>query len=178
MTGLETGGRAGAGVAELELPRPRAGETGATLHGLPYALLCARLAEDAERVEGPRLLAEAAEDAFYRELDRLCRERGAVTREQRLVVARRCWRDAGLGGVEFADGGGAGLTAVMTRSVLDEAWVGRWGRRAAPGNAVGRGFVAAVAAVCGGTPPRFFTVTETRALACGDEVSEFQAQPR
>ena len=178
MTNQEPVGRAGTGVAERERSRPYTGDAGTMLQAAHYALLCTRLAEDAGRFDGPRHLAEAAEDAFYRELDWLCRERDATGRAQRLAVARRYWRDAGMGSVEFDDAGEAGLTAVMPRSLVDAGWLDRWGRRATPGNHLGRGFVAAVAAICNGTPPRFFAVTEPRSLACGDEASEFRAVPR
>ena len=56
-----------------------------------------------------------------------------------------------MGSVDFADAGEAGLTAVMPRSLVDAGWLQRWGRRATPGNHIGRGFVAAVAAICNGT---------------------------
>ncbi len=153
----------------------RADLTGAVLHPYHYALLCTQLALDTARCDGPRLLGEAAENAFYRQLDRHCREHGARSTEERLAVAREAWRRAGMGRVEFSAVGPDRLTAVMDRSLVDICWVRRWGRPDAPVNHIGRGFVAAVAALVSDLPPGLFSVEECASLACGDEASVFQA---
>jgi len=160
-----------------EAPRGsvRSGLTGAVLHPYHYALLCTQLALDTARCDGPRLLCEAAENAFYRQLDRHCREHGARATEERLAVAREAWRRAGMGRVEFSAVGPDNLTAVMDRSLVDICWVRRWGRPDAPVNHIGRGFVAAVAALVSDLPPGLFAVEECASLALGDEASVFQA---
>lgn len=153
----------------------RTGLPGSVLHPYHYALLCTELALDAARCDGPRLLCEAAESAFYRQLDRHCREHGARTTEERLAAAHAAWRRAGMGRVAFSAAGPTGLTAVMDRSLVDVCWVRRWGRPEAPVNHIGRGFVAAVAALVGDLPPGLFTVEERASLARGDEASVFRA---
>jgi len=153
----------------------RAGLGGAVLHPYHYALLCTELAIDTTRCDGPRLLGEAAEYAFYRLLDRHCREHGVRAQEERLAAAREAWRRAGMGRVEFPAAGPDGLTAVMDRSLVDVCWVRRWGRPDGPVNHIGRGFVAAVAALVSELPPGLFAVEECASLARGAEASVFRA---
>ncbi|MHB8078156.1 MAG: hypothetical protein ACYDIE_02725 [Candidatus Krumholzibacteriia bacterium] len=153
----------------------RSGLAGAVLHPYHYALLCTELALDAARCDGPRLLSEAAESAFYRQLDRHCREHGARATAERLAAAREAWRRAGMGRVEFPAAGSDGLTAVMDRSLVDICWVRRWGRPDGPVNHIGRGFVAAVAAIVSELPPGLFVVEECASLARGDAASVFRA---
>lgn len=148
---------------------------GVVLHPYHYVLLCSQLALDTARCDGPRLLSEAAEQAFYRQLDRRCREHGARVAAERLAVARDAWRGAGMGRVEFPEAGADGLTAVMDRSLVDVCWVRRWGRPEAPVNHIGRGFVAAVAALVNDLPPGLFAVEERASLARGDAASVFHA---
>jgi hypothetical protein len=153
----------------------RSGPGGVVLHPYHYALLCSQLALDTARCDGPRLLSEAAEQAFYRQLDRHCREHGARTAVERLAAARDAWRGAGMGRVEFPEVGPEGLTAVMGRSLVDICWVRRWGRPEAPVNHIGCGFVAAVAALVNDLPPGLFAVEERASLARGDATSVFHA---
>lgn len=153
----------------------RPGLAGAVLHPYHYVLLCTELALDASRCEGPRLLCEAAEGAFYRQLDRHCREHGVGDTQARLAAAREAWRRAGMGRVEFPAAGPDGLTAVMDRSLVDTCWVRRWGRPDGPVNHIGRGFVAAVAALVSELPPGLFAVEECASLARGDDASVFRA---
>lgn len=162
-------------VAEAPREPVRSGLVGTVLHPYHYVLLCTELALDTVRCDGPRLLSEAAEEAFYRQFDRHCREHGARTTEERLAVASEVWRRAGMGRVEFSAAGSDGLTAVMDRSLVDICWVRRWGRPEAPVNHIGRGFVAAVAALVSDLPPGLFTVEECASLARGDGASVFQA---
>ncbi len=153
----------------------RSGVAGAVLHPYHYALLCTQLALDTARCDGPRLLAEAAESAFYRQLDRHCREHGALAAEERLAAAREAWRRAGMGRVDFPTAGPDALTAIMDRSLVDICWVRLWGRPEAPVNHIGRGFVAAVAALVNDLPPGLFAVEECASLARGDGASVFRA---
>lgn len=145
------------------------------LHCHHYATLYTQLADDAKDFSGERLLKEAAEDTFYESLRSYYEQKGIEDLADRITVAEQYWQAVGMGLIRFQGVGKYELVAEMEYSHVDEGWLKKWGSRSEPVNFMTSGFVAAVACLLSGRPPRSFGVKETSSLVSGDAVSTFKA---
>ena len=145
------------------------------LHCHHYATLFTQLAADAVDFQGVKHLVETAEDTFYEVLNAYFKEKNVVDLAQKIEIARQYWSAVGMGLIRFTGIGKYEVTAEMEYSHLDEGWLKKWGGNDKPVNFFSVGFVAAVAALVNGKPPRSFQTRETQGLVCGDAKSQFKA---
>ena len=145
------------------------------LHCHHYATLYTQLAMDATDFEGVRHLVETSEDVFYEVLGQYFEEKNVTSLDEKIEIAQQYWQAVGMGLLNFTGVGKYEVMAEMEYSHVDEGWLKKWGGSDKPVNLFTVGFVAAVAALVNGKPPRSFNTRETKSLACGDEKSEFKA---
>lgn len=145
------------------------------LHCHHYTTLYTQLAMDATDFDGVKHLVNTSEDTFFDVLDTYYKENGIDSVAEKIEIARQYWKTVGMGMIRFTGVGKYELVAEMDYSHLDEGWLKKWGGAEKPINFFTVGFVAAVAALVNGKPPRSFSTRETKSLACGDEISEFRA---
>ena len=145
------------------------------LHCHHYATLYTQLAVDAVDFQGVRHLVDSAEGVFYEILDEYFKKHEVTELADKVEIAQQYWQIIGMGLIRFTGVGKYEVTAEMEYSHLDEGWLKKWGGNDKPVNFFSVGFVAAVAALVNGKPPRSFQTRETQGLVCGDAKSQFKA---
>lgn len=145
------------------------------LHCHHYSTLYTQLAVDARQFDGVQHLVATAEEIFYEVLDAYYRDHGIADPTDRVEIAQQYYKAVGMGLITFTGVGRHEATAEMEYSHLDAGWLQKWGGHDSPINFFTVGFVAAVAALVNDRPVRSFAATETRALVCGADKSEFKA---
>lgn len=139
-----------------------------------YSTLFSQLADDAKLLQGPKLLAEAAEESMYPVLVKYFADNGIKTQEDKKAIAEDYYAFLGMGKVaitEISDNGGK---AVMEHSHVDEGWLKKWDKRDKPVNFIGQGFLAAAFAAITDSKTGTFKVTETESIVCGSSNSKFE----
>ncbi len=149
--------------------------TTVVLHCHHYASLYSQLADDVGMLDGRRLLAEVAEDAFGALLAGYYAAHGLARLGDRIAIAEQYYAALGLGRMKVVCAGPDSAEVELTRSHVDEGWIRKWGRRDRPVNFITAGYVAGMMAAAFGCPPRSFAVTETQSLVSGAQRTTFSA---
>lgn len=145
------------------------------LHCHHYATLYSQLADDAEIVDGKKLLRESAEQACLAPLVSYYAGHGIESVEDRIAIGEAYYSAMGLGVLKVTGLGCAAGRAELTRSHVDEGWKKKWGEKNTPINFITQGYVAALFSAVLGLPAGTFTVTETQSIVSGAEKSVFSA---
>jgi hypothetical protein len=145
------------------------------LHSHHYSALISQLADDADDFDGIYHLRRAAEDTFHEVLAQYFDQHEVAALEDRVALAEQYWETVGMGQIRFKCVEKYAISAEMEFSHMDQGWLEKWGKRDKPVNFITQGFVAAAAALFAGRPPGSFTVSETKSLVTGAEVSIFKA---
>lgn len=142
------------------------------LHCHHYSTLYCRLADDAEIFDGKAVLRKGCESAFLPELSKLFDEEGASISD-RVSLVQEYFSFVGLGKVSFERVGHMAATARMDSSHVDEGWIKNWGKRDAPVNFIGQGFLAAALAAIYDAPEGAYKVEEQQSIVAGADSSVF-----
>lgn len=144
------------------------------MHCHHYATLFTKLAFDLEKIGGPRLLREAAEESMYVVLQKYYVSNDITDRADKIMVAEQLCGLSGLGRLELSVYGHDGGTAKMTHSHVDEGWIKKWQPHNKPVNFIGQGYIIAAFAIINDEPIGTYDISETRSIVKGDPYSEFQ----
>lgn len=145
------------------------------LHCHHFTTLYCQLADDAEIVDGKKLLANSAEETFAPILRAYFEDHGVETITDRISIAEQYYSAVGLGLLKVSSFGRTAGRVELTRSHVDEGWKAKWGEREAPVNFITQGYVAAVFAAVTGHPTGSFQVSEEQSIVSGAEKSVFRA---
>lgn len=143
------------------------------LHCHHYATLYSQLADDATIVDGRALLRQASELSFHAALSSYFETYGIADLEDRVALAEEYWSLAGMGTLRFERVGALSASARMDHSHVDEGWIKKWGKREAPVNFIGQGYVSAAMAAVYDLPPGSFVTRETASIVAGADASRF-----
>ena len=151
-----------------------------TLNGVTHVLHChhylslyTQLAEDCGMLDGPKLLAEVAEDSFCLFLSRYYREHRIDLLADRIALAEQYYAFTGLGKMIVLSAGPDSGVVELQHSHVDSGWQVKWGRQII--NHITRGYISALFAALFDTQPRTWDVRETSAMIAGADRSEFTA---
>lgn len=143
------------------------------LHCHHYLSLYTQLAEDCGMLDGPKLLAEVAEDSFYAFLSRYYSEKRIDSLADRIVVAEQYYAFTGLGKMNVLSAGTESGVVELQHSHVDAGWAKKWGRQQKPINHITRGYVSGLFAALFNYPPRTWDTREVLALIAGADRSKF-----
>ncbi len=143
------------------------------LHCHHYASLYTQLADDVSMLDGKKLLAECAEDAFAGLLKSYFAENGICTVEDRIAIAEQYYASAGLGKLKVLFAGSDSGRVELIHSHIDEGWIKKWGKRDKPVNFITSGYIAALFCAVFDLPARSVNVSEVKSIVCGDAQSQF-----
>ncbi len=142
------------------------------MHCHHYATLFSQLADDAKLLKGAKLLADSVEESTLPVLEKYYKENNITSLEDKASIAEQYFGFIGLGKVEIkADDDGG--TAEMNHAHVDEGWVKKWGKRDAPVNFIGQGFLAGAFSAITGNKAGDFKVEETQSIVSGASSSKF-----
>jgi hypothetical protein len=163
-------------VREFDLKRMRhyLNGTQTVLHCHHYASLFTQLACDAEHLNGPALLSEAAAETFYPILKDYYINNHILEFSDRISIAEQYFAYIGLGDLRFEFAPGRG-TAILRHSHIDEGWLKKWGANPERVNFIGEGFIgAACAAIFDLRIDAEIAVKETQSIVMGASRSKFE----
>jgi hypothetical protein len=142
------------------------------LHCHHYATLFTRVALDQREHNGPKLLSDSAEEAFFLVLTKYFVKNDVRATAQRTAAAEELCGLIGLGSLdlELRPGGGS---ARMPHAHVDEGWIKKWGESKEPVNFIGQGYIAAASAAIFDEQMGSYHVVETASIARGDTESRF-----
>ena len=126
-------------------------------------------------VDGKQLLRRAAELAFLPVFEEYFKTNTIGNLEDRLSLIGDYFRLIGLGTLTFENVGEISSTVCMDRSHVDEGWIRKWGKREAPVNFIGQGFIAAAMAAVFNQPAGSYSVREIQSIVSGADSSRFSA---
>ena len=141
------------------------------LHCHHFASLTTQLANDCTFLDGKKLLAECAEDAFYTVLSDHYRQKNVTDLRKRIETAERYFAECGLGKLKVNYAGLCAGEVELKHSHVDEGWVKKWGVTSKPVNHIGCGYVTALFSAVFDRPKRSYVAKERHSIACGDDVS-------
>lgn len=144
------------------------------LHCHHFATLYSQLADDAEIVDGKKLLFESSEEVFHGVLANYFRKHGIETEADRVTIAEEYYAAMGLGLLKIVGLGKYSGYAELLHSHLDEGWIKKWGQREKPVNFITQGYIAAVFATVFDLPAGSYTVEEQESLVSGAPKSIFR----
>jgi hypothetical protein len=139
-----------------------------------YSTLYTQLAEDAEFLDGKRILFDVAEENFYKVLNNYFDDNDIKSVEDKIIIAEQYWAFVGMGKLKIMGVGEACGLAEMTNSHVDEGWIKKWGKNKKPINHITRGFLAAVWSLLNDDLIKTFDVHEVQSIVTGAEKSIFQ----
>lgn len=139
-----------------------------------YTTLYTQLAEDADFIDGKKILFDVAEENFYKVLKAYYEENCIKNIEDQIKIAEDYWAFVGMGNVKITAFGNAIGFAEMSHSHLDSGWIKKWGKSTKPINHITRGFLAAVWSLVNDELLKTYDVTEVDSIAMGSEKSTFQ----
>ena len=152
-----------------------------TLNGQPVVMHChhylalfSQLADDVDMLDGARLMAECAEDAFVETFETYFDTHGIVEAPERLGLIEQMYASFGLGAMQILCAGKESGEVVVKHSHVDAGWIKKWGKREKPVNFLTLGFIAAAFASTFGRPARTYNVSEIASIVSGDDVSRFE----
>jgi hypothetical protein len=141
------------------------------MHCHHSATLITRLAIDCAMLDGKKLIAQCAEDVFYKVLVGYCRRHDITGLRERVKVAERYFAEAGLGKLVVQCAGHTTGEVVLEHSHVDEGWKKKWGVSSHPVNHLGRGYISAMFSVIFDRPTRTYEAIEQQSIACGADHS-------
>jgi hypothetical protein len=144
------------------------------MHCHHYAALYTQLAEDCGMLDGRKLLAEVAEDAFYQFLSEYFRKHEIGSVADRIAAGEDYYRRTGMGILKVLSAGRDYGEVELPSSHLDRGWIKKWGKHNRPVNHLTRGFIASLFAAVFDRPPRSYAVNETASIVCGAPQSRFE----
>lgn len=146
------------------------------LHCHHYATLFTRVALGQREHDGPKLLADAAEEAFFLVLTKYFIKNSVGGAAERIAAAEELCGLIGLGSLtlDIQEGGGS---ARMPHAHVDEGWVKKWGKSEEVVNFIGHGYIAAACSAIFDKPMQSYRVNETASIVRGDTESKFSILP-
>jgi len=144
------------------------------MHCHHYAALYTQLAEDCGMLDGKKLLAEVAEDTFYKVLSGYFRKHDIGSVSDRLAAGEEYYRIAGMGILKVLSAGPDYGEVELPSSHLDQGWIKKWGKHNRPVNHLTRGYIASLFAAAFDRFPRSYNVTETASIVSGAPRSRFE----
>ena len=106
-----------------------------TLNGVTHVLHChhylslyTQLAEDCGMLDGPKLLAEVAEDSFHQFLSHYYRDHSISCAADRIALAEQYYAFTGLGRMKVLSAGPDAGVVELDHSHVDAGWEKKWGR--------------------------------------------------
>ena len=152
-----------------------------TLNGHPVVMHChhyldlfSQLADDVEMLDGAKLMADVAENAFVDVFQDYFQEYKTETVEARIGIMEQMYSAFGLGSMNVLCAGSDSGEVELTSSHVDEGWIKKWGKRDKPVNFVTWGYIAALFDTAFDCPVRTYRVSETASIVSGDSVSRFE----
>jgi len=147
------------------------------MHCHHYMSLLTRLAMEYADVNGPDILAEAAEDSIRPLLEESARRQSITTPEAILTLGRELYQQLGMG-LMAINGTGETGEVTLVRSHVDQGWMKKWGKATTTINHFTRGFIAAIYGAAFGKSGRAYAVQETASIARGDATTTFVVKPK
>ena len=141
------------------------------LHCHHFASLTSQFATDCPFIDAKQLLADCAEDAFYKVLTGYYARNNTTGIRERIAVAERYFSECGLGKFTVKYAGAYSGEAVFTHSHIDEGWLKKWGTSEKPVNHIGCGYITATFSAVFDKPKRHYTAKEHQSIVCGAKVS-------
>lgn len=141
----------------------------AVLHCHHFATLTTQLANDCGLLDGKKLLADCAEDAFYQVLVAYYKEHGIVELGERISIGEQYFSAVGLGKLRVKNAGSCSGKVILEHSHVDEGWIKKWGKADKPVNHIGTGFVTALFSAIYDRNKREFVAREEQSIATGAE---------
>jgi hypothetical protein len=145
------------------------------IHCHHYLVLLAQLADDVSMLDGGTLMAECAEDVFFRVFNDYFHEHVTETIIDRFSLIEEAHRSMGLGKLHVVCAGPESGEVELTSSHVDQGWVAKWGERDEPVNFLTRGFIAAMFCAVFNRSTRSYRVTEIESIVAGAPQSRFEA---
>jgi hypothetical protein len=145
------------------------------LHCHHYMALTTKLALDFERIDGPRILRESAEDAFFPVLHEYIKANGVEGDEARLEVGKEFFALMGLGKLQVT-GNEKGGQVTLERSHADQAWLKKFGPSDQAVGHVNCGFAAAMFRAAFDKPARTYQTKETTSIVTGEPQGVIQVE--
>jgi predicted hydrocarbon binding protein len=139
-----------------------------------YSTLYTQLAEDADFIDGKKILFDVSEENFYKVLKEYYQQNDIKEIEDQIKIAEDYWAFVGMGNLKITALGDAVGFAEMKYSHLDSGWIKKWGNSSKPVNHVTRGFLAAVWSLINDELLKSYDVIEIDSIAMGSEKSTFQ----
>jgi hypothetical protein len=143
----------------------------AVLHCHHFATLTTQLARDCRLLDGQKLLAECAEDAFYPMLASYYKEHHIAAIKERIELAEAYYSAIGLGKLKVKYAGPYSGEVILEHSHVDEGWIKKWGIADKPVNYIGCGFISALFSALYDRPRREYRAVEQQSIARGAEFS-------
>ncbi len=135
-----------------------------------YTTLVTQLADDAELFDGERHLREAIAESMFPIMSKYCKENDISTKEDRASIGEQYFSYLGMGQVKIDLNSSK---ASMPYAHVDEGWIKKWGKRDAPVNYIGQGFVIAIFAIANELDISDYSIKETQSIVAGAPTSEF-----
>jgi predicted hydrocarbon binding protein len=143
------------------------------LHCHHYTALFSQLADDAKLLNGPKLLADAAEEMAHDVLKDFFEYNKVENVNDRKTLVESHFSYVGLGKLKIELENESG-SAVMESSHVDESWIKKWGNREQPVNYIGQGFLAGAFSAIFSEEINSFQVEEIESIVSGAERSTFK----
>jgi hypothetical protein len=143
------------------------------MHCHHYATLFSKLAIERKDLDGPKLLSESMEDAFYLVLKKYYIAKEIKEKSGMLKVAEEYFRLTGMGDISFSNVTQEGGKASMNHSHIDEGWIKKWGRTDFVVNYMTHGYLAAAFSLINDELIRSYHIEETASIVKGYSKSEF-----
>jgi predicted hydrocarbon binding protein len=144
------------------------------LHCHHFMSLYSQLADDAEIVDGKKLLFDSAEETFYPVFKDYFEEYKVATLSDRAAIVEQHFAAIGMGLMTVKGMGKNSGVVELSRSHTDEGWKKKWGERDKPVNFVTCGFIAAFFAAAFDQPMGTYDVQEVQSIVSGAEKSVFR----
>ncbi len=144
------------------------------LHCHHFMTLYCQLADDAEIVDGKKLLFDSAEEAFYPIFTDYFAQYDLTALPDRVAIAEQYYSAIGMGLLSITGMGQSSGAVELSRSHTDEGWKQKWGERDKPVNFATCGFIAAFFAAAFDQPMGTYEVEEVQSIVSGAEKSVFR----
>ncbi|GHV41690.1 hypothetical protein AGMMS49546_18140 [Spirochaetia bacterium] len=139
----------------------------AVLHCHHFATLTTQLANDCGLLDGKKLLADCAEDAFYQALDAYYKKQGITGLRERIEIGEQYFSAVGLGKLKVQNAGLCSGKVILEHSHVDEGWIQKWGKADKSVNHIGCGYVCALFSAVYGRPRREYRAVEEQSIVKG-----------
>jgi hypothetical protein len=143
----------------------------AVLHCHHFATLTTQLANDCGLLDGKKLLANCAEDAFYPVLSSYYKQYGVQGIRERIEIGEQYFSAVGLGKLKVKNAGPCSAKVILEHSHVDEGWIKKWGKADKPVNHIGCGYVTALFSAVYDRPRREFNAVEEQSIVTGSDTT-------